>query len=224
MDIHAVYGVFLRRFRRARMRAFVETFEPQPTTTIVDVGGTPYNWQLVGTPGHVTLVNLELPREGVDGLPPNMVFVIGSGTRLDFESDSFDVAFSNSVIEHVGDWQAQQAFAAELRRVGRAVWVQTPARGFPVEPHLMGLFVHWLPRSWQRRLVRWCTGWGWLTRPSPERVDAFLDGLRLLDGEQMQLLFPDCEIRRERFLGWTKAYVAVRPAAAAVASKAGGDS
>ena len=48
MDIHAVYDVFLRRFRRARMRAFSETFRPAPSTTIVDVGGTPYNWQLIG--------------------------------------------------------------------------------------------------------------------------------------------------------------------------------
>ena len=71
--------------------------------------------------------------------------------------------------------------------------------------------------------MRWCTGWGWLTRPTPERVDAFLDELRLLDAGQMQELFPDCEIRRERFLGLTKAYVAVRPAAAAVALPSGGD-
>ena len=223
MDIHAVYDVFLRRFRRARMRAFAEEFRPTPSTTILDVGGTPYNWKLLGTPGLVTLVNLELPREGVDDLPPNLTCVIGSGERIDFESGSFDVAFSNSVIEHVGGWQAQQDFAAELRRVGRGVWVQTPARGFPVEPHLMGLFIHWLPRGWQRRLVRWGTGWGWLARPSPERIEALLDELRLLDHAEMQQLFPDCEIRRERFLGLTKAYVAVRQPPAAVASRAGGD-
>ena len=30
--------------------------------------------------------------------------------------------------------------------------------------------------------------------------------------EEMRRLFPDCEIRRERFLGFTKAYVAVRAA------------
>jgi len=224
MDIHAVYDVFLRRFRRARMRAFAERFRPGPSTTILDVGGTTYNWNLLGTPGHLTLVNLELPREGVDALPPNVTVVIGNGTRLDFEADSFDVAFSNSVIEHLGGWPAQQAFAAELRRVGRGVWVQTPARGFPVEPHLLGLFIHWLPRSWQRRLVRWTTGWGWLARPTPERIDALLDELRLLDHREMELLFPDCEIRRERFLGLTKAYVAVRPPPAAVAFRTGGDS
>lgn len=223
MEIHAVYDVFLRRFRRARMRAFVAAFRPGPTTTIVDVGGTPYNWRLVGTPGHVTLVNLELPREGVDGLPPNLVCVVGSGTRLEFETGSFDVAFSNSVIEHLGSLPAQQAFAAELSRVGRGLWVQTPARGFPVEPHLLGLFIHWLPRRWQRRLVRWTTGWGWLVRPSPARVEAMLDELRLLDEGEMRRLFPDCEIRRERFLGLTKAYVAVRPGPAAVAWESGGE-
>ena len=52
-------------------------------------------------------------------------------------------------------------------------------------------------------------------------VDAFDRGQGVL--QQMQQLFPDCEIRRERFLGWTKAYVAVRPAAAAVALVPGGD-
>ena len=88
----------------------------------------------------------------------------------------------------------------------------------------LGLFIHWLPRAWQRRLVRWCTGWGWLSRPSPERIEALLDELRLLDGQEMQALFPDCEIRRERVLGLTKSYVAVRTIAAAVASRDGGDS
>ena len=37
-----------------------------------------------------------------------------------------------------------------------------------------------------------------------------LDGLHLLDYATFRDLFPDCEIRRERFLGLTKAFVAVR--------------
>ena len=37
-----------------------------------------------------------------------------------------------------------------------------------------------------------------------------LGGLRLLDYATFRSLFPDCEIRRERFLGLTKAFVAVR--------------
>jgi hypothetical protein len=209
MDVHAAYDFFLRRFRRRRMQRFAWSFDPTPATRIVDVGGTPYNWELLGVPSRLTLLNLELP-EGFEGLPGNYSFVVGSGTALDFEDRSFDVAFSNSVIEHVGGWEEQRAFARELRRVGRGVWVQTPARSFPVEPHLMTPLVHYLPRSWQRRLLRRCTLWGLLSRPSQEQVDRFVAGTRLLGYDEMRQLFPDCEIRRERFLGLTKAYVAVR--------------
>jgi hypothetical protein len=94
--------------------------------------------------------------------------------------------------------------------VGRQVWVQTPARSFFFEPHLLAPFIHFLPFSWQRRLVRNFTLWGWVTRPSQVSVDQMLGGLRLLDYATFRTLFPDCEIRRERFLGVTKAFVAVR--------------
>jgi hypothetical protein len=146
----------------------------------------------------------------VGGLGAHYTRVQGSGAKLDFADHSFDIAFSNSVIEHVGTLDAQRAFAEELRWVGRQVWVQTPARSFFFEPHLLALFIHFLPLSWQRRLVRNFSLWGWLTRPSQASVDRVLRELRLLDYATFRALFPDCEIRRERFLGFTKAFVAVR--------------
>jgi hypothetical protein len=209
IGIHRVYEPLLRGFRRRRMRAFARTFRPHGGTTILDVGGTPFNWELLGCESQLTLLNLELP-PGFAALPRNYSFVVGDALHLEFEDGVFDVAFSNSVIEHLGSWERQQAFAREIRRVGRGLWVQTPARSFFAEPHLLALFVHWLPRAWQRRLIRNFTGWGLLTRPSPERVEHFLDETRLLGLAEMQTLFPDCEIRRERFLGPTKAWVAVR--------------
>ena len=77
-------------------------------------------------------------------------------------------------------------------------------------PHLLAPFVHWLPRRWQRRLIRHFTLRGWLDRPTPAEVDGFLDEVRLLPAAEMQALFPDCMIRRERFLGLTKSHLAVR--------------
>jgi hypothetical protein len=210
MDVHAAYAVMLRPFRKRRMAAFAREFAPGPDTTILDVGGTLHNWELLGVPGRLTLLNLEHP-ERPAGSPANVRRVTATGTALAFGDVAFDVAFSNSVIEHLGSWERQRAFAAELRRVGRGLWVQTPARSFPLEPHLMAPLIHYLPRRWQRRLLRHWTPWGWLSRPSPERVERFLAETRLLDFEEMQALFPDCEIRRERLLGLTKAYVAVRP-------------
>lgn len=141
-----------------------------------------------------------------------MVAITGDGCALSFQNGSFDIVFSNSVIEHVGSWERQLAFAAEARRVGRRLWIQTPAREFSLEPHQIAPFVHWLPLSLQRHLIRWATIWGWLTRPTQEHVDSFLAEVRQVRREETMLLFPDCEILTERFLGLPKIYIAVRRA------------
>jgi hypothetical protein len=209
MHVHRVYARVLRPFRRRRMRRFAAAFGPTAALSVVDVGGSAFNWSFLASPPRLVLVNLARPRDA-HAAPAGSAFVVADGTRLAFADRAFDVAFSNSVIEHLGTPERQAAFARELRRVAAGVWVQTPARGFPVEPHLLAPFVHWLPRRWQRRLLRRFTGWGWLSRPSPERVARFLAETRLLSLREMRALFPDCEIRRERFCGLTKAYVAVR--------------
>jgi hypothetical protein len=209
MDVHRVYARVLRPFRRGRMRRFAATFGPLEGLRVVDVGGSAFNWSFVPAPPRLVLVNLE-PPDAASAAPAGSAFVVADGARLAFGDGAFDVAFSNSVIEHLGTPERQAAFARELRRVAAGVWVQTPARAFPIEPHLLAPFVHWLPRRWQRRLLRRFTGWGWLSRPSPERVERFLAETRLLSLREMRALFPDCEVRRERFCGLTKAYVAVR--------------
>jgi hypothetical protein len=211
MDIHRIYGFFFRFFRVRRMRRLLTVFRLDPNTNILDVGGVPYNWVTIDCPSKITLLNLSLARAHADEkLPRNFGFLLGDGRRLGLADGSFDLCYSNSVIEHLSTFEHQREFAAECRRVGRGVWVQTPARSFPVEPHLVTPFVHYLPRRWQRRLLRNCTVWGWATRPDQNGVDAFLAEIRLLSRREMAELFPDCRIERERFFGLTKAYIAMR--------------
>jgi len=62
---------------------------------------------------------------------------------LPFEDGAFDLVYSSSVIEHVAPAR-REAFAREVRRVGRGFYVQTPARSFPIEPHALLPFAHWL--------------------------------------------------------------------------------
>ena len=100
--------------------------------------------------------------------------------------------------------------AREVARVGRAFFVQTPDRRFPVEPHLLTPFIHYLPRHVQYHLIRNVTVWGLLTRPSVQRSEAFLREIRLLSRQELQLLFPDAVIFSERFLGMSKSLVAFR--------------
>ena len=164
---------------------------------------------LVRCESHVTLLNLDTPPISAKQ-PVNFRFVQGNGTDLKYSEGEFDICFSNSVIEHVGTFEQQRKFARELRRVGKKLWVQTPAKSFFLEPHLLTPFIHFLPRKLQRKLLRYFTVWGLMTRPSPNQVDGFLTEVRLLNFKEMKDLFPDCEIQRERFLGLTKSYVAVR--------------
>ena len=65
--------------------------------------------------------------------------------RCPFDDGSFDVVFSNAVIEHVGDRERQGQLVREALRVGRRVFLTTPNRWFPVEVHTRLPFVHWLP-------------------------------------------------------------------------------
>jgi Methyltransferase domain len=209
MDIHRVYRALGTGFRRRRMRRFERVFRPTARMRVLDVGGTRDAWELIASQPRVTLLNLD--RVALAGAERGrFAAVTASGLRLPHGDCAFDVAFCNSVIEHVGGRDEQSALAAQLSRVARGLWVQTPARAFPLEPHLLTPFFHFLPRRWQRRLARNFTVWGWLTRPDPERARAMVDAISLLGYREFAALFPDCEIRRERFLGWTKSYVAVR--------------
>ena len=63
---------------------------------------------------------------------------------LPFTDGEFDLVYCSSVIEHVPPAR-RETFARELRRVGRGWFVQTPAFSFPIEPHALLPFAHWLP-------------------------------------------------------------------------------
>jgi hypothetical protein len=193
------------------MRRFAREFGITNETRILDVGGTPFNWLLLDVRPRITIVNMPRAREAFD---EHFTSVFADGRALPFADHSFDIVFSNSVIEHVGDGESQRQFAEEITRVGRAYWVQTPNRIFPVEPHLLTPFLHFLPAAWQRRIARKFTVWALIERPSPDRwefyIEHYLRDIRLLDAGDLRRLFPGAEIVRERLGGLTKALIAVR--------------
>lgn len=190
-----------RHFRRRRFSGFERFLSG--IETIIDFGGTPEIWLSVGRQ-NVVLLNIDEQQ-----VPQGFQTMKGDARKTPFADTSFDLAFSNSTIEHVGTWEDQQAFARELRRVGKRVYCQTPARSFFFEPHYFTPFVVWfrflLKRYW---FVRYFTYYGLRWKPSREQVQDFQSHLRLLSYAEMQQVFPDCAIRRERFLGMTKAYIA----------------
>lgn len=209
MNVHRIYQVISPRFRRRRMRWMVETLRLQANEKILDIGGLPVFWEETRLPNPIVLLNRSFPAD-IAARHPRFTFVCGDGCQLPYADGEFAAVVSNSVIEHLGTGECQTRFAAEASRVGRRLWIQTPAREFFFEPHYLAPFIHWLPVSCQRRLVRNFTLRGWLSRPDQTEVDAMVKELRLLRRSEFAALFPACQIRVERFLGLPKSYIAVR--------------
>jgi SAM-dependent methyltransferase len=124
-------------------------------------------------------------------------FVQADATRrLPFDDGAFDLAYSSSVVEHVAPAD-RPAFAAELRRVGRGWFVQTPAYSFPIEPHALLPFAHWLPVSLRRRYWRLGATGAW-------------EDVRLLKRAELQALFGE-PVLAERLGPLVKSWIALRP-------------
>jgi SAM-dependent methyltransferase len=187
---------FARRARARRADLFRRLMDPQPGERIVDVGCGEIGLAAHQSGNEITGVDL-VDRPGYPG--PNRRFVQADARELPFADDEFDIAHSNSLIEHVGDRQARERVAAELRRVGRRYFVQTPNRGFPIEPHSLLPFVHLLPRRLGRRLWRFGVS------------DDPFDDTWLLGARELQALFPDAVIVRERLGPLTKSLIATGP-------------
>lgn len=214
MNIHDLYKPLFKIWRAKRLEQFRSALEPHTGDHVLDIGGYPHTW--ISTPQEVELIvclnlNVFPWPEGKDFPDHRIKIVEGNACSLPYTDRSYPIVFSNSVIEHVGDLDAQKEFAREARRVGEKLWIQTPAYAFPMEPHYLTPFIHWLPKELRRKMARHFTVWGILEKPSKADIDEMVDYTRLLTKREMKELFPDCEIRTERVL-WVfpKSYIAIR--------------
>ena len=191
------------------MQRFAADFRITAETRVLDIGGTLDNWRLLPVRPRLVLLNIQLVE-----LSGGEERVAADGRCLPFRDQAFDVVFSNSVIEHVGDAASQRRFAQEVMRVGAAYWVQTPNRGFPVEQHLLTPLIHWMPKNWQHAIVPRMNVWRYITRVTPLQRDFFIEHylkeVRLLSAADLSELFPGARIIRERFLGIVKSLIAAR--------------
>lgn len=194
-------------FRTKRMRQFQDLFKITSETRILDIGGTSFMWSLISMRPRLSILNLFVPTEVVED---NITWVSGDGRNMPFKSGEFDIIYSNSVIEHVGDRASQEAFAKEIARVGIYYYVQTPNRWFPIEPHFMTPFIQFLNKNLQKRIVKNFTVWGLICRPTKRQCEDYVDEICLLDYNTMKQLFPDAQIIKEKFLGFTKSLIAVK--------------
>jgi hypothetical protein len=204
---HILDGIrqpFSRFMRRRRMVRLVALMQPRPGERLTDLGGNARFRAALDVPLDITVPNL--PRE-VDrsGAPPHhrMTCLEGDATATGLPDGAFDIAVSNSVIEHVGGPGKQRAFAAEARRLAPRHRVQTPSIWFPVEAHTHMPFrwaypaplKRWFIRRWEAKLPAWCET---------------IKGTTVITRAELAAMFPDSAIWTGRFAGLPKSYVAWR--------------
>jgi SAM-dependent methyltransferase len=212
------------RARERRGAQFLELMRLKPHHRVLDLGGGDGGHFHAIAPAHKNVLvadylesDLERART-VYGYQTQQIDA--SSGALPFADKSFDVVFCSSVIEHVTGPKAdvvamndnarfdaiakecQARFAAEIRRIAKSYFVQTPHRRFPIEPHsMLPQPVIYLPRALQRALMRTIAP-VWIAKVQPD--------WRLLDERDLSDLFPDAAIVPEKMAGMTKSLVAAR--------------
>ena len=208
-------GSLRNRLRRRRFTLFSNIFDrlPKPVR-VLDVGGTVEFWRVMQMlerdDVQISLLNL-LPGE-ITG--PTVQALVGDARDLSrFDDQSFDIVFSNSVIEHVGALGDQRRMANEIRRVGKNYVIQTPNRFFPLEAHVQLPLFQFLPipvRAWFHQ------NFALAAYPrAKDRAEAleWAREIRLLSKTELQHLFPEAMLVAEKFGGLDKSYTAVYEAA-----------
>lgn len=205
------------RFRAARAKHIVgliqAAFVARGQVRIVDLGGRPEYWSVIdrglleSLKVHITTVNLEKQPATDD---PMFSQRTGDACAFDAEDNAFDIAHSNSVIEHVGDWAQMEMFARETQRLAPRYYVQTPYFWFPVEPHFSAPLFHWLPESTRARmLMKHDHGFMKRTDDLGAAMRA-VQHARLLDKPMMRHLFPNARHVDEKVAGLTKSLMAIK--------------
>jgi hypothetical protein len=181
--------------------------------SVVDLGGTVDAWERSPLrPRQVTVLNLFEP-----GLSSDDRIVPVTGDACDavdvltreLGHGSYDLVFSNAVLEHVGGHANRVRFARQVHELAPRHWVQTPYRYFPVEPHWLFPGMQLLPVSARAQISRY-----WPLAHCPDSsMDAARDSVlwtELVSLTEMRVYFPHSQIHHERMAGLTKSLIAVR--------------
>ncbi|MFQ4142089.1 methyltransferase domain-containing protein [Chlorogloeopsis sp. ULAP02] len=196
----------LRRKRFALFNSLIKS--TRTPLKILDVGGRPSFWENTGLFNQesleleITLLNIEQINH------PKFKCVVGDARKMyQFKDLEFDIVFSNSVIEHVGDYNEQLQMANEVKRVGKKYFIQTPNLYFPIEPHFVFPFFQFLPivvRVWL--LTHFNLGWRKKT-PDKQQALSSVTSIKLLSKQKLMNLFPEGKLYEEKFGYLTKSFI-----------------
>jgi hypothetical protein len=198
------------RLRRRRFDLFLDLVADLPRPVkILDLGGRERFWEVMGftdpAEAQITVVNLA----PIEARNPLFTRLVGDATNLSEIGDQeFDIAFSNSVIEHVGGIEDQRRMANEMQRVAKSYFLQTPNYWFPLEAHVLVPGFQYLPTKAQIAIVQnFRTGRDRRRYTDPAEARERVESIKLLTRKQLLSLFPGANLYEERFAGLVKSLI-----------------
>jgi Methyltransferase domain len=194
-----------RKSREQKHRLFLRLLRPTPEMRILNIGasgtdiGLPeqlesfyeHRSQIIG--GGISYADVQDYRDSFPGVQA----VVFDGCALPFADKSFDIVYSNAVLEHLPDYEMVRRFAAEVQRVGNGWFITTPNFWYPFDPHYHLPFVQLLPQTTQRNLVK-------RLGKTP------YEHLHLLTTKQLRRLFPAGKVVSSRVTFYPETLIAYR--------------
>jgi SAM-dependent methyltransferase len=215
-----IIGNFKKKYgpkqRLKKYNQFLSYMKPTKMERILDIGPTDrevfrYENLLESQypyPEQITALGIENFRAMKEKYPLINV-VIYNGRKFPFQDKSFDIGFSNAVLEHVGDIEAQLSFLMEIRRTCRRGMITTPNRYFPIETHTYLILGGYLPLKFFYWIMRNVKG----SEMEPGKLNT--NPLRLLSRRELIKMlklsgYREFKIFPNRFIGfvatWTIVY------------------
>jgi 2-polyprenyl-3-methyl-5-hydroxy-6-metoxy-1,4-benzoquinol methylase len=178
---------------------------------ILDIGGTESYWKSMGFQlnAHSEIVLLNLYEANVQ--EPGFSSIKGNACNLEGIADkSYDLVFSNSVIEHLYTKENQQSMANEVQRVGKNYFIQTPNKYFPIEPHWVFPLFQFLPFTLKVFLTQHFNLGHMPKTNDHEKAVELVKEVRLISKSEYLQLFKGAHLFIEKFVGLNKSFIAYK--------------
>jgi SAM-dependent methyltransferase len=201
--------------RARKLELFNQIMKPAMEMKLLDVGAqinpdSHKEHQLIDTyPWKHNFAVVNISQDHITAIKkryPEVEAVVCDACELPWADKSFDVVFSNAVIEHLGSFERQKRMAAEIMRVGKRWFVTTPNRWFPFEFHMRLPLVTWLPGDGYLRIGRIIS---YNHIRGKYMFGAKRDDLRLMSASELQECFPDSRIIKQRVTFMAETLIAV---------------